>query len=158
MQGWFDDSGKEGWPRPRASAVYLLAGFVAPVRVWAKLADAWDAELKQTPKLKYLHTGEAYTFSGEFGPRSKWRKAWGARNKTERDKRLLKFAKIVEDHLAPIWTASGAPDRLGVTWMVSHREYADFKRMVQADPRATRNDLKTLKNPYYLSFQYVLGA
>jgi len=42
--------------------------------------------------------------------------------------------------------------------MVSHDEYADFKRMMKNHPRATPQELKVIRQPYYLSFQYVLGS
>jgi hypothetical protein len=115
-------------------------------------------ELDQNPKLEFLHTGDAYTFSGEFGRGSAWEGAWGYRNETERNARLLRFAKIIEDHLAPIWNAYEVPDRQGLTWMVSHDEYRDFRALAADDPRATEEEIKTIKNPYFLSFQYVLGA
>jgi hypothetical protein len=158
MQGWFDESGKEGWPREKTSPVFLLAGYVATVRVWAKFADAWQGELDRRPKLNALHTKDAYGFENEFGEGSAWVKRWGRRNEIERDKRLLRFAQLIEDHMATIWNAYGVPDRLCLTWMVSHDEYADFKRMMANHPQATPSELKTIKHPYYLSFQYILGA
>jgi uncharacterized protein DUF3800 len=42
--------------------------------------------------------------------------------------------------------------------MVSHDEYAAFKTMMANNPKATPLELKTIKSPYYLSFQYILGA
>jgi hypothetical protein len=158
IQGWFDESGKEGWPIKGTSPVFLLAGYVAPVRVWAKFADAWQAELDQDPKLEALHTADAYTFSKQFGEHSLFSRRWGWRNETERDKRLLKLATIIKEHLKPIWNAYDVPDRLGITWMVSHDEYAAFKADMAKDPKATPLELKQIKHPYYLSFQYVLGT
>jgi hypothetical protein len=158
LQGWFDESGKEGWPRKGTSPVFLLAGYVAPVRVWAKFADAWQDELDRPPKLNALHTKDAYRFDKEFGEGSAWANQWGSRNEHERDKRLLAFAQIIEDHLKPIWSPYGPPDRLRLTWMVSHDEYADFKKMMKNHPKATPKELKIIREPYYLSFQYVLGS
>ncbi len=50
------------------------------------------------------------------------------------------------------------PDRFALTWMVSHDEYATFKKMMQKSPQATPAELRTIKHPYYLSFQYVMGT
>jgi hypothetical protein len=93
LQGWFDESGKEGWPAKKTSPVFLLAGYVAPVRVWAKFADAWRDELDRSPKLTSLHTKDAYNFDGEFGEGSIWESKCGSRNEVERDKRLVAFAR-----------------------------------------------------------------
>jgi hypothetical protein len=77
LQAWFDESGKEGWPREGTSPVFLLAGYVAPVRVWAEFADAWRGELDRHPKLSALHTKDAYGFDKEFGNGSAWESKWG---------------------------------------------------------------------------------
>src|SRR5260370_21134719 len=129
VQGWFDESGKEGWPREGTSPVFLLAGYVAPVRIWAPFADDWDAELNRAPKLTCLHTKDAYGFENQFGSNSACEVVWGPRNEKERDKRLMAFAQIIENHLQPIWSPYGPPDRLRCTWMLSHDEYDDFKEM-----------------------------
>jgi hypothetical protein len=156
LQGWFDDSGKEGWPLPKTSPAYLLAGYVAPVRVWARFADAWYKELEQPPHLNYLHAGEAYGFDGEFGPESLWTKTWGYHNNAARDERLLKFAQIIEDHMQPLWSTYETPDRFRLTWLVSWDQYNSFKTTMM--PYFTRAEQKAIKNPYYLSFQYIMGA
>jgi hypothetical protein len=158
LQGWFDDSGKEGWPRPKTSPVYLLAGYIAPVRVWAAFADDWKKELDREPKLDFLHAKDAYTFACQFGKGSQWEKAWGERNEVERDKRLLAFARIIQDHLRPMWNAYNVPDRLGLTWMLSHDEYREFRDAMERHPLITKAERKVIKNPYFFGFQYVMGA
>jgi hypothetical protein len=158
LQGWFDESGKEGWPRKGTSPVFLLAGYVAPVRIWAKFADAWQTELDRHPKLDSLHTKDAYGFAEQFGRDSLWERTWGFQNEVERNKRLLAFAEIIREHLQPMWTAYNTPDRLGLTWMVSHNEYAAFRKAMENHPKANPRELEMIKHPYYLSLQYVLGS
>ena len=57
-----------------------------------------------------------------------------------------------------MWTAYNTPDRLGLTWMVSHDEYANFKKAMENHPKANPKELEMIKHPYYLSLQYVLGS
>jgi Protein of unknown function (DUF3800) len=158
FQAWFDESGKEGWPAPKTSPIFVVAGYIAPVRVWAKFADEWRAELDRFPKLDFLHAKDSYGFEKEFGMGSAWEAHWGHRNELERDKRLIAFARIIDRHLRPIWSPYGAPDRLRLTWMLKHDEYRDFKATMKNHPAANKHELKYIKNPYYLSFQYVLGS
>ncbi len=156
FQAWFDDSGKEGI---KGSPVYLLAGYSARVRVWKDFTHEWQTELDQYPRLKFIHAKEAYGWKGEFGADkygqdSEWTATHGRRNRKERDARLLKFAKIIVKHLQP------DNDSHGVTWLVSHKEYSDFVGKLSKVKTATiqdHRDFEKIKNPYYLSFQKVLG-
>lgn len=150
LQAWFDDSGKEGKAQ---SPVYLLAGYSAPVSVWASFADAWNEELNCEPKLAYLHTVDAYGFEKEFGKHkdkteSAWLKFWGSRNRKERDARLLRFADLIVEFMK-----DGGGE--AITWMLRHDDYEQMFRMYSANTVASADDLKKIKNPYYLSFQQI---
>ena len=156
FQAWFDDSGKGAANSP----VYCLAGYSARIEVWQDFVDEWRIELDQSPRLKWLHTVDAYNFRGEFGcdektkVLSEWVKAHGPRNKVARNERLTRFAKIITKHLTP------ASESHGLTWLAKHTEYDDFVRQLTNVKTATIQDLKDLeriKNPYYVSFQEVLG-
>jgi hypothetical protein len=157
FQAWIDDSGKEGKAQ---SPVYVLAGFSAPKGVWEDFADEWQAELKQAPALRYLKASDAYNLEGQFGydketkQPSEWIDAHRRGNKNARDERLSKFVEIIAKHLVP-------PNSYGLSWMLSHREYESTVRRLKALPTATIRDREEVgrffKNPYYLSFQRILG-
>jgi hypothetical protein len=85
---------------------------------------------------------------------SEWIKTHGPRNKAARNERLTRFAKIITTHLTP------ASESHGLTWLAKHSEYNDFVRQLNNVQTATiqdREDLEKIKNPYYVSFQEVLG-
>lgn len=157
FQAWFDDSGKEGIAQ---SPVYLLAGYSARIDVWNDFADEWQGELNQTPRLGYLKASDAYNFVGEFGFNTKtetpseWITVHGRRNETARDERLSKFVKIIAKHVRP-------PESYEMTWLLAHNEYQNIIDRLAALPTATIRDITEMreraKNPYYLSFQKVLG-
>jgi Protein of unknown function (DUF3800) len=155
FQAWFDDSGKEG---ANQSPVYLLAGYSARTRVWEDFADDWQTELNRPPRLRWLHATVAYNLKGEFGydknrGPSEWTSFHGRGNKKARDERLLRFAQIITKHLHP------QTDSHGITWVLQHVEYTAFldqlSKVVVAN-KADLEELKRVKNPYYLSFQRVL--
>lgn len=157
FQAWFDDSGKEGKAQ---SPVYVLAGFSADKSVWEDFADEWQTELNQPPRLGYLKASDAYNLEGQFGfdkeaqTASEWISVHGRGNVKARDERLSKFVKIIAKYLRP-------PESYGLTWMLAHREYEDVIDRLEALPTASIKDLAELRqratNPYYFSFQKVLG-
>jgi hypothetical protein len=157
FRAWFDDSGKEGITQ---SPVYLLAGYSARLDVWNDFTDEWQSELNQAPRLNYLKASDAYNFEGEFGfdkktqTPSEWITIHGRRNEDARDERLSKFVKIIAKHLRP-------PESYGLTWLLAHGEYQNIIDRLAALPTATIRDItemrERVKNPYYLSFQKVLG-
>ncbi len=156
FQAWLDDAGKDD-----ISPVYLLAGYSARAQVWKDFADEWQEELDRPPKLRWLHATEAYNLKGEFGfdketqTPSPWRIAYGTSNERARDERLLKFADIAIRHLSP------ESDSYGLVWMLRHTDYDYFIRRLGALPTATLKDISDLgtkvQNPYFLSFQKILG-
>ncbi|MGD0291480.1 MAG: DUF3800 domain-containing protein [Candidatus Binataceae bacterium] len=156
FQAWFDDGGKDD-----VSPIYLLAGYSARVQVWKDFAAEWQNELVRSPKLKWLHAIEAYNLKGEFGfdketgTPSEWVIAHGRGNRDARDRRLLNFVDIIVKHLRP------ETDSHGITWLISHREYDDFTARLAAVRTATIKDIEDLRtkarNPYFISFQKVLG-
>jgi Protein of unknown function (DUF3800) len=157
FQAWFDDSGKEGVSQ---SPVYLLAGYSARVDVWNDFVAEWQEELSQTPRLQYLKASDAYNFEGQFGfnketqTPSDWITVHGRRNENARDARLSKFVKIIAKQLRP-------PESYGLTWLLAHGEYQSLIDRLAALPTATIRDIAEMRqratNPYYLSFQKVLG-
>jgi hypothetical protein len=153
LQAWFDDSGKEGIAQ---SPVYLLAGYFARVKVWENFVDDWQAELNRAPKLRWLHSVEAYHLKGEFGfnkdtqKPSEWVLAHGRGNKKARDERVLRFTSIITKHLK-----RGIGE--GITWILKHKDYAEFVKITATHPRITPEELTRIKNPYYLSFEKVFG-
>jgi hypothetical protein len=153
FQAWFDDSGKEGI---QGSPVYLLAGFSARVPIWKAFADEWQTELNQPPKLQYVHAREAYGWKGpDFDPRepSEWNAAYGPRNRDERDKRLVKFAKLIVKHIRP-------EEAYGLSFITTHQGYGDFTAKlarVQTTTIQDHEEFELLKNPYYLAFQKIIG-
>jgi hypothetical protein len=153
FQAWFDDSGKEGIAQ---SPVYLLAGYSTRIRVWENLSDEWQAELDRAPRLRWLHATEAYNLKGEFGfdkktnlP-SEWVKSHGRGNTKARDERLLRFASILIKHL------KGEVGH-GMFWMLKHDDYAHFHNIISTHPTITNEEKRMLKNPYFLSFQKIIG-
>lgn len=159
FQAWFDESGKEGQAQ---SPVYVLAGYSAPVEVWKGFSCDWQDELDQPPKLKWLHAIEAYHLSGsEFGfdkktqTKSEWVRAHGRGNRKARDERLLKFAKIIVKHLGRTQNV----DSYGLTWMLAHHEYnaimSHFKKHASLKDREELH--RRARNPYYFSFQKIIG-
>lgn len=147
LQAWFDDSGKEGLPQ---SPVYLLAGYSARVQVWESFSDEWQEELEREPKLAYIHAKDAYNFKKELGYRSRWAEKWGHMNRDARDERLLRFAAIIVKHLKRVGE--------GFVWLLRHEDYREFHRIIVSHPDITEPEKELLKNPYYLSFQKVIGA
>lgn len=159
FQAWIDDSGKDGKAQ---SPVYVLAGFSARQDTWKDFDDAWQSELNQPPRLRYLKASEAYNLEGEFGydkktrTESEWIKAHGRGNHRAVDERLLRFVKIITEHFAPT-----PIDSYGLTWTISHLEYEDTIRRLKSLSTATIKDIQEIehhiRNPFYLSFQKVLS-
>lgn len=156
FQAWIDDSGKDAPQSP----VYVLAGYSARKAVWEDFADEWQDELDQSPKLAYLKASEAYNLQGQFGfdkitqTDSEWVRVHGKGNHDAAEKRLSNFVKIIAKHLK-------SPDDYGITWMLKHDEYqatiGRLKSLKTASIKDVREIERHIRNPYYLSFQRILG-
>ncbi|MDO8431832.1 MAG: DUF3800 domain-containing protein [Candidatus Binatus sp.] len=110
--------------------VYLLAGYVGKKTVWEDFAHDWQAELDHEPKLPYLHARESQLFKGT--------------DADARVERLLKFVAIIRKH------------RLrGVSFLLKHSDYREFFRIISVHPVITPAERRMMRNPYYLSFQYI---
>ena len=81
LQIWFDDSGKDG-----IAPVFVLAGYLAPVKEWCDFADAWDRQLKRGPTpLEYLKGYEVFRFNKQFA-------GW---TESDRNARLEEFLPLI---------------------------------------------------------------
>jgi len=69
----------------------FLAGFVHRAEKWAVFAEAWDAELKAAPAIKYLKMSQAQNLGGEF-------RGW---SRQDCDAKLLALASVIH-RLHPI--------------------------------------------------------
>jgi Protein of unknown function (DUF3800) len=85
----------------RESAVYVLAGWVAPVTTWRKFSDEWDAILWMSPRIRYFKFDEAMGLSGEFQGISE----------QSRDEKLRLLTNLLGEH-APLGIASILPTRI----------------------------------------------
>lgn len=68
-----------------------LAGYLNVADRWARFADAWAEELRETPSIGYLKMVEAQNLRGEF-------KGWSAE---QRDAKLASMARIIR-HFKPV--------------------------------------------------------
>src|SRR5947209_278262 len=50
----------------RSSAVYVVAGWVAPIKTWLAFSEDWDEVLRMSPRVQYFKWQEAMAFNGEF--------------------------------------------------------------------------------------------
>lgn len=80
LQAYVDDSVSEVGDRH-----FILAGYFGKAETWIKFSREWQRALRKAPKIDYLHTVEARGLRGQFG-------GW---DPLERDKKLLKMAKVV---------------------------------------------------------------
>jgi Protein of unknown function (DUF3800) len=69
--------------------VFVMGGYIASVKQWAKLTNEWHAELNSTPHLDYFSFRAAFSPSG--APRAR---AYGGSEK-QRDIRVAKFREII---------------------------------------------------------------
>jgi hypothetical protein len=88
LQILIDDSGRG----QEHTTAFVLAGFIAPVRIWESFADEWDKALHASPKIDYFKSYEAYGFRKQF-------KGW---TEDARDKKLLKLIAVIRKHY---WSA-----------------------------------------------------
>lgn len=80
LRGFFDDSGSH-----KESAVYVLAGVLAPLETWNKFEKEWSAILRKDPAITCLHTADANALDKEF------------KNipVDQKDAKLVEFAKLL---------------------------------------------------------------
>ncbi len=83
---YVDDSGSE----PQ-SQIFFLAGFISSVERWAAFSNEWDSALALTPSLDYFKMSEAAGFREQFSRKRGW-------NETNRDDRLVTFARIISKY------------------------------------------------------------
>jgi hypothetical protein len=104
---------------------------------WAIFADKWQDELNRKPRLAFVHAKEAYALKGQFS-------GWSCE---ERDKRLLKFVSIIQEHVSH-----------GQVFLLNHYDFARFREIVVKHPAMhTAGEKRLFKNPYFLGFLVVLG-
>ena len=85
----------------------MVAGYVAPAKVWRTFSIEWQTVLDKRPKLKYFHTVEANSRTGAFSN-------WDAWPKEKIEERAQELARIVECH---------ADQLIGILCVVREREF-----------------------------------
>lgn len=105
----------------RSSDVYILAGWLAPVRTWMALSDEWAAVLRMSPRIGYFKFEEAMSLSGEFQGISP----------DSRDEKMALLMSVLADHL---------PE--GITSVIPRYIFEGL---------FGRNVPGLLRNPYFLS-------
>jgi Protein of unknown function (DUF3800) len=88
LQVFIDDSGRG----QEHKTALVLAGFIAPVRIWESFSDEWAKALSAPPKIDCFKAYEAYGFRKQF-------KGW---KEDARDKKLLKLVAVIRKHY---WSA-----------------------------------------------------
>jgi uncharacterized protein DUF3800 len=83
---YVDDSGSE----PQ-SPIFFLGGFISSVERWAAFSNEWDSALALLPALDYFKMSEAAGFWEQFARKRGW-------NETNRDDRLVTFARIINKY------------------------------------------------------------
>jgi hypothetical protein len=83
LQAFTDDSAAQDGDRR-----LFLAGYLHRADVWASFSDAWDAELKAWPSIKYFKASEANALNGQFDYKKDWDEA-------KRNAKLGKLAAII---------------------------------------------------------------
>lgn len=79
-----DDSGSQG-----EGPVFVLAGYVADTDQWGRFSDQWQMSLDLSPKLSVFKIQQA--LRGE--------ELWGRTKQTDREKRVKRFASIIQKHV-----------------------------------------------------------
>jgi Protein of unknown function (DUF3800) len=82
VQGYIDESGSKG-----QGEVFVFSAIAAKAKLWARVADAWDACLKEPPSIRYFKMDEAAGCTGEFFGLSK----------PDRDIKLKALCKIINN-------------------------------------------------------------
>lgn len=83
---YVDDSGSE----PQ-SPIFYFGGFISSVERWAAFSNEWDSALALPPTLDYFKMSEAAGFWEQFSRKRGW-------NETNRDDRLITFARIINKY------------------------------------------------------------
>jgi hypothetical protein len=120
LRAYFDDSNMNHGP------VAVLAGWVAPAKVWGPFADDWDAVLRMKPTIGYFKWKEWRGLDGEFN---------GISDASALEK--LKLLIGVLSHHQP----------LGVASVISNDLHRDIFR---------QNADTIMRQPYFLSFHSVV--
>jgi hypothetical protein len=116
LKAFIDDSKMNQPP------LYVLAGWVAPVSVWAPFSDAWRDILWMKPRIEYFKFDEAIGFNGEFNGMSI----------ESRNEKLRLLVNLIEEF-----------DLLGVASLLPHHLF---------NPLFGRHPVWQVRNPYVLSF------
>jgi len=90
----------------------FMAGYLHRTDVWADFSQAWDAELKAWPPIKYFKGAEAHNLSGQFDHKRGWDEAirqvkMGYLAEIIQHFKPISFQfsinrKLFEDHLKPV--------------------------------------------------------
>jgi hypothetical protein len=121
LKAYIDDS------RMGQEPIYVLAGWVAPAKVWGSFSDAWDDVLRMSPRIEYFKFAEAMNFNGQFAGIS-----------TElRDEKMRLLVKTIECH-----------SLLGISFGVPHYIFLTL---------FARHPNPEVHNPYFLAFYALIG-
>jgi len=123
-RAYLDDSGREDH-----SPVLVLAGWIAPIAVWADFVARWDAMLEMPPRLEYFKMNDAATLHGLF---LDW-------SETRRDERVALAYKAIEETV---------PYQVSVIV-----ELEPFRRTFTEEWVE-----RSAMNPFYLAFSAVLSG
>jgi hypothetical protein len=115
LKAFIDDS-RMGQP-----PVYVLAGWVAPAKTWAKFSDDWAAVLRMSPRVEYFKFAEAMNLNGEFHGVSLDR----------RDEKMNLLLRVIEDHKL-----------LGALSIIPHSIFFEY---------FGRHPSREVRNPYFPS-------
>lgn len=129
-QACIDDSGNEP-TKPH----FILAGFVAPAKSWASLADEWQAALDEAPKLDYFKMAEAASLHGQFHRRNGWTEA-------KRDDRLITFTRIIRKNVG-----------IRIHAKIANSDFDKYIKSIPVPKRMLLTD-----SPYALLFQQIILA
>ena len=130
LQACIDDSGTATYRKDR---LYLLGGFIAEVVQWAKLTNAWEAELLKPPGAAYFKMSQALSLKDEFDREKGW-------TESLRDERILALADIAVQHV-----------EMPIAVWVNHVAFDAFVR--DFCPRKSR--FEHLRDPYFLLFHHI---
>src|SRR5215831_17634198 len=129
-QAVIDDSGSEPI-KPH----FILAGFVAPAKSWAALADDWGRALDEAPKLDYFKMTEAASMAGQFHKRRGW-------TEDKRDDRIITLTRIIRKHVS-----------IRIHAKILNDHFNNYIRSIPIPGRMLFSD-----SPYILLFQQIILA
>jgi len=72
----------------RTSPLYVLGGWLAPVKTWMAISDDWDAVLRMSPRIDYFKFDEAMGRTGQFNGMSE----------ASRDEKMTLLMNVLADH------------------------------------------------------------